>query len=95
MKFTITREQLQEGLVAVAASVPSKDCRQALPEVRSALGSAVDVLLSTVSASLQPLARGRLVHVEKRTSVSAKAAAVARRPRSAARSAPGAAPTST
>ena len=24
MKFTITREQLQEGLVAVAASVPTK-----------------------------------------------------------------------
>jgi 5-(carboxyamino)imidazole ribonucleotide mutase len=49
MKFTITREQLQEGLVAVAAAIPAKTTLPVLgvPLESKALGG-LDALLSMV-----------------------------------------------
>ena len=41
MKLTITREQLQEGLVAVAASVPAKTTLPVLSNVLLEAGSRI------------------------------------------------------
>src|SRR5690606_22426334 len=59
MKFTITREQLQEGLVAVAASVPSKTTLPVLSNIlveatKDGLrlsGTDLDIAVSTTVAA--------------------------------------------